>query len=297
MTMLATIRVRAFAAVTICALMLTGCFMTPGKFTSDLAITGADTFTFRYEGEIFFLGLSQLAQMDAATESFTAYCFDEETYESRDCTTQEIADQRESWEAVVEGRAAEAKRKASQIASVMGGIDPSDPEAADELVALLQRQKGWERVVHKGDGLFDVSYQVTGTMGHDFLFPMIEGFPSTNPFVEIYLRKGNQVRINAPGFATQNADAAGMGAMMGMGSLAGLAALGSVDSAVETGNAGEKGIPVVEGTFTIRVAEGIRILANNTDEGPTMDSGGEVLTWQVSPRSTQIPTALIAATR
>ncbi len=295
--MLATIRVRAFAAVTICALMLTGCFMTPGKFTSDLAITGADTFTFRYEGEIFFLGLSQLAQMDAATESFTAYCFDEETYESRDCTTQEIADQRESWEAVVEGRAAEAKRKASQIASVMGGIDPSDPEAADELVALLQRQKGWERVVHKGDGLFDVSYQVTGTMGHDFLFPMIEGFPSTNPFVEIYLRKGNQVRINAPGFATQNADAAGMGAMMGMGSLAGLAALGSVDSAVETGNAGEKGIPVVEGTFTIRVAEGIRILANNTDEGPTMDSGGEVLTWQVSPRSTQIPTALIAATR
>ena len=30
-------------------------------------------------------------------------------------------------------------------------IEANDPKAAEELVKLLQRQKGWERVVHKGD--------------------------------------------------------------------------------------------------------------------------------------------------
>jgi hypothetical protein len=119
-------------------------------------------------------------------------------------------------------RAEEAKEKAKQMAAMMGGIDPSDPKAADELVKLLKRQKGWERVVHKGDGVFDVSYRVSGTLGHDFLFPTIEGFPATNPFVQMIQRKGGQVRINAPGFAAQSGDAGGgMGAMMGMGSLAG----------------------------------------------------------------------------
>lgn len=33
-----------------------------------------------------------------------------------------------------------------------------------------------------------------------------------NPFVQVFLRKGGQVRINAPGFAAQNSDAGGIGA-------------------------------------------------------------------------------------
>lgn len=189
--------------------------------------------------------------------------------------------------------------EARQMAALMGGIDPSDPKAAEELVALLKRQKGWDRVVHKGDGLFDISYRVSGTLGHDFLFPMIEGFPSTNPFVQMIQRKGGQVRINAPGFAAQNAET-GMGGMMGMGSLAGLAALGARDG---TDDAGEDtgpmaGFPVIDGTFTLRAAPGMRILANNTDEGPDASTdGSSVLTWHITARTTKAPTALIAATR
>lgn len=72
MTIHATLRWRAAALLAGLALMLTGCFMTPGKFAAELAITGPDSFTFSYEGEIFFLGLSKLAQMGAASEqSFT----------------------------------------------------------------------------------------------------------------------------------------------------------------------------------------------------------------------------------
>ncbi|MEY4838363.1 MAG: hypothetical protein RLZZ475_2222, partial [Pseudomonadota bacterium] len=53
MTMFSTIRLRAAALLTGFALVLSGCFMSPGKFTSELALTGPDSFTFSYEGEIF----------------------------------------------------------------------------------------------------------------------------------------------------------------------------------------------------------------------------------------------------
>jgi len=56
-------------------------------------------------------------------------------------------------------------------------------------------------------------------------------------------------------------------------------------------------LPVMDGTFTIRTAPGMRILANNTDEGPATSAAGDVLTWQINSRTTQAPTALIGAAR
>ncbi|MFN4019876.1 MAG: hypothetical protein ACK4IC_05095 [Erythrobacter sp.] len=294
------IRLRAAALLAGFALVLSGCFMSPGKFTSELALTGPNNFTFSYDGEIFFLSLSKLATMEAARqEAFTpSECYNEETFETRECTAEEIAAQRAEWDAGAADRAAKAKKDADMMKAMMGGIDPSDPKATEEMVRLLERQKGWNRVVHKGDGLFEVSYSVSGTLGHDFMFPTIEGFPATNPFVQMILRDGGQVRINAPAFVFQNGDNP-MGAMMGgMGSLAGLAAMGAAD---QSGNGAPEaaqvlGMPVLEGTFTIRTAAGMRILANNTDEGPvSATDGGEVLRWNISQRTTAAPTALIAA--
>ncbi|MCU0949283.1 MAG: hypothetical protein MUF47_13710 [Porphyrobacter sp.] len=304
MTMFSTIRLRAAAVLAGLSLALAGCFITPGKFTSELALTGPDSFVFSYDGEIFFIGLSKLAQMGAGLDDtfVPSECYDEETFETRDCTEDEIASQRADWDAGAAERIEAKKKEAAQMAAIMGGIDPSDPKAADDLVKLLQRQKGWERVVHKGDGVFDVSYRAAGTLGHDFMFPVIEGFPATNPFVQMIQRKGGQVRINAPGFAAQNGDASGMGglgAMMGMGSLAGLAAMGAAEEMGKSdGEAATlAGVPMIEGTFTVRAAPGMRILANNTDEGPTETATGEALVWQITPRTTQAPTALIVASR
>jgi hypothetical protein len=308
MTKLSTIRLRAAAVLAGLSLALTGCFITPGKFTSELAMTGPDSFTFSYDGEIFFVGLSKLAQMGASLDdSFTpSECYDDESFETRECTEEELAQQRADWDAGAAERTESKKKEAAQMAAFMGGIDPSDPKAADELVRLLQRQQGWDSVVHKGDGVFDVSYRVSGTSGHDFLFPMIEGFPTTNPFVQMIQRKGGQVRINAPGFAAQSSDAGGMGgfgSMMGMGSLAGLAALGAAEEMKDKGSGDGAeggalpGFPMIDGTFTIRAAPGMRILANNTDEGPQAGSAGEVLVWQITPRTAQAPTALIATGR
>ena len=298
MTKISSIRLRAAAVLAGFALALSGCFMSPGKFTSELALTGPDNFTFSYDGEIFFLGLSKLAQMGAgAEEAFTASCVDDETFEARPCTSDEEAEQRAAWEAGAQERAAQKKKEAEQMAALMGGIDPTDPRAAEELVTLLKRQKGWQRVEHKGDGVFDVSYRATGSLGHDFLFPQIEGFPVTNPFVQMILRNNGQVRINAPGFATQNGDNPMTAMMGGMGSMAGLAAMGAA-GAGENGEAATAtlpSIPQIDGTFTIRTAPGMRILANNTDEGAASDGTSEVLTWKITPRTVQAPTALIAA--
>ena len=298
MTMFSTIRLRAAAVLAGFALALSGCFMSPGKFTSELALTGPDTFTFSYEGEIFFLTLSKLAMMGATTEEvFTpSECYNEETYEARECTAEELDAQRADWEAGAVERAAKAKKDAEMMKAVMGGIDPTDPKATEEMVRLLERQKGWNRVVHKGDGLFEVSYSVSGTLGHDFMFPTIEGFPATNPFVQMILRDGGQARVNAQAFVFQNGDNP-MGAMMGgMGSLAGLAAMGAAEEGAEGATPAEQipGVPTLDGTFTIRTAPGMRILANNTDEGPeAAPGGGELLRWTISPRTTQAPTALI----
>ncbi|BDI60748.1 hypothetical protein [Qipengyuania nanhaisediminis] len=275
------------------SLLLTGCLVTPGKFTSELVLIDEDRFTFTYDGEIFFLGLSKLASMGAANEAFKEQpCYVDGTGEERRCSANELAGQRAAWEAGAEARAAEATMQASQMAAMMGGIDPSDPEASAQLVRLLERQRGWERIIDKGDGVFDVRYSVSGELSHDFLFPTIEGFPSANPFVQIVLRDGDLVRVNAPGFSAGN-ESGPMGALSGLGGMAGLAAMGQASS-------GENGrdmpeFPAIEGRFTI-VTNGV-IRANNTDEGPVSTSRGEVLTWDISPRTSAAPTALVDLSR
>lgn len=294
MTRHSPIRYAAAAILAGLSLVLSGCFIAPGKFDSSLVLGDDDSFTFTYDGEIFFLGLSGLSQMGAAAEEFEAECTEEGSFETRECTPAEVAEQRAEWDANAPQRAAEAKQKAEQMSAMMGGIDPSDPEAAQELAELLMRQKGWERVVSKGDGVFEVSYSITGTMDHDFLFPMIEDFPSTSPFVQFILRDDDVVRINAPAFAAQN-DTNPMAAMMGgMGAMAGLGALG------EDGEAQDKpampALPRIEGDFTIVTRGDMRILANNTDEGANSTPTGEVLMWEISPRTKAAPTALVDLT-
>lgn len=287
-----TPRAAATALLAALSLLLSACFITPGKFTSELILTEPDRFTFTYEGEIFFLGLSSLAKMGAAADEFVAEdCYNEQTFEDRECTAAELADQRAAWDANAGMRAAEAAQQAQQMSAMMGGIDPSDPEAAAELTALLLRQKGWNRVEDKGDGLFDVSYSVSGELSHDFMFPVIEGFPTTNPFVQLILRDGDVVRVNAPGFSAGN-ESNPMSAMMGgMGSMAGMSAMGQ--SGPGLGEMPE--MPVIEGTFTV-VTNGI-IRANNTDEGSAPTARGEELQWKISPRTQAAPTALIELSR
>lgn len=264
------------------ALALAACLLVPGKFTSNLDIRKNGTFTFTYLGEIHMLALSKMAQ-DNKVEPFKAStCQSDETFEERPCTKAEIQQQKQDWEESQKQSAESRKRDAESMKAMLGGIDPSNPKAAEELAQRLRRQAGWRRVTYKGDGLFDVDFAISGKLDHDFVFPTIERFPMANSFVLIAARQDGTVRIDAAGFGPASGGEP-YKTMMG-----GLGGLGGEKTTPE-------GAPEVDGKFTIRT-DG-QILANNTDEGPQPDPTGQKLDWLVNLRTPAAPTALIKLTK
>ena len=307
-----TYRPRRFAAAALAvglAMVLAGCLLTPGKFTSSLDLRKGGTFTYRYDGEIHLLALSKLAQMGQAAEAdeyVEQSCYDEETFEERECTAEEKSEHRKEWDAAAADRKAKKEQDAAAMRAMLGGIDPADPAAAEELAARLRRQVGWTRVDYKGDGLFDVSFTLSGKLDRDFLFPTIEGFPLANFFVAATRRVGGTVRIDAPGFGPQAGgnpfQSMMMAGMMGGASEAAAAAAAEAaagdpsdgeapDAAAQDAMSEMPNLPKIEGTFTL-TTDG-EILANNTDEGATIGASGKTLKWAINVRTKQAPTALI----
>lgn len=263
------------------AMLLTGCMLVPGKFVSELTLLRDGTFAYTYEGEIHLMSMSKLMKMGSSAErgEFTAStCYDDETFEEKECSAEELAQQRADFEQSRAERAQNEAREAEQMKQMFGGIDPSDPAFGEELARRIERQAGFDRVMHKGDGLFEVSFRVAGTMDYDFVFPTFERLPIGNFFLYTARRDDGSVRIDAPGFAAQGA-ANPMQAMM--------------TGVNEGGGRNElpPGMPAPDGTFTI-VTDG-EILANNTDEGPSADPRGKRLTWAINRMTPSAPTALI----
>ena len=308
-----TTRPRRFAAAALAAglaVLLTGCLLTPGKFTSSLDLRQGGAFTYKYDGEIHLLALSKLAQMGQAAgsdEYVEEACYDDETFEERDCTAEEKAEHRQAWDEGAAARKAKKEQDAAAMRAMLGGIDPADPKAAEELAARLRRQVGWTRVDYKGDGLFDVSFSLTGKLDHDFLFPTFEGFPMANVFVTATRRVGGTVRVDAPGFGPQ-AGGNPFQSMMMAGMMSGASDVAAAEAAEAAADAAAEGadedaddtagmaetmpnLPTVEGTFTL-TTDG-EILANNTDEGASVGANGNTLVWAINVRTKQAPTALI----
>ena len=282
-------RIAATAFLASLALVLSGCLLSPGKFASRLELRKGGTFAYSYDGQIHLLALSKLAEMgakaDSGDEAFIEQpCYDDDTFEERACTDEEIATQKQDWAAAAEARAKEREREAEAMRAMLGGIDPADPEAAQELAERLRRQAGWDKVDYKGDGLFEVAFAIAGRLDHDFVFPTIERFPMSNVFVQLALRDGGTVRVDAPGFAAQAGGSPFGGMMSGMAGA--FAASDTNEDALP--------IPDLDGVFTL-VTDG-RILANNTDEGPRATAEGQVLEWKVNKRTQAAPTALVELT-
>lgn len=265
------------------ALLLGGCLLSPGRFASTLDVRQGGAFTYSYEGEIHLLALSKLAQMgEKAGDEFVAEtCYDDDLDE-RECTADELAGQRKTWNEGAAERKAKKEQEAEAARAMLGGIDPADPAAAEELAARLRRQAGWKRVEHKGDGLFDVSFALSGRIDHDFHFPTMEGFPMSNFFVAVTRRADGTVRIDAPGFAPQASGNPFQGMMAG---------LGGVPMPGEEGGPATPPLPKIDGTFAITTNG--EILANNTDEGPVAGTAGKSLSWKINLRTKAAPTALI----
>lgn len=272
-------RMLGIAAAATLALALSACLLSAGKFSSDLDIRKSGDFTFRYNGELIFLPLTEKPESQKIFEAQP--CYPDEGFEERDCTAQELTDQKSDWEKKEARRMKKDKRDAESAKAFLGGIDPSDPKSAEELADRLRRQAGWNKVEYRGNGVFDIEFAISSSLDHDFVFPALERFSMANAFVQISRRRDGTVRIDAPGYGQSSSP---MG-MMGMG--------GMMQSAIAEGGSGSGSDdkPVMDGHFTIRTDA--TILANNTDEGPKADPAGQRLDWKVSARTQSAPTALL----
>jgi hypothetical protein len=283
-------RIAAATALAVAAsVALTGCIISPGTFAATLDLRRDGQFTFTYNGQIYLLALSKLAEMaqdaESSDDEFVEQpCYDDDDFDERACTDEEIAEQRENWEEQQATKKKNAERESETMRAMLGGIDPADPEAAEELAARLRRQEGWKRVDYRGDGLFEVEFAISSRMGHDFAFPTFERFPMSNSFVTANLRQGSTVRIEAPGFAAQGSGNPFQGMMTGMAGV-----FGAISS--DEDEAEDPAMPAMEGTF--RIVTDAKILANNTDEGPTADPAGQALAWTINRRTQSPPMALI----
>ena len=274
------------------SMVLTGCFLTPGKFDSTLTLTKDNSFTLTYEGEMFFLPLAPGAMkdnIDTPAEFGGGYCFNDETYEERECSEEERAQQKADWEIDQSASAKNEEERLQQVAAALGGIDPKDPEAGNKMAQMLERQRGWNSVRYMGNGTFQVSYAITGQLGHDISFPMIEGIPSIQPFVQVILRDENTVRVNAPGFAKPAGDNPMTGLLMG-GFTQGINESLRGDATADPEDTSNN-VPQMRGTFRI-ITDG-KVLANNTDEGPSSINGRDTLSWDIAVTTSAAPTALI----
>ncbi len=295
------------------ALMLTGCLLSPGKFTADMTVMRSGGFTFAYQGEIHLMGLAQLVAMGAAMDSKgtdfipnpcygdpaqidgavlkTAYLQDGEAWTEeaieRECTAAEIERQKSEWEDQRAAKKAEDARMIDMFKELMGGIDPGSPDAIDEFIVRIKKQKGWRDIVHKGDGLFVVDYAASGRIDQDYVFPVIEKTRGLPPFIIAAARANGAVRIDAPGFS-----GSGDGGFLG-GGMSGLIpmlqAIGSMENKEEAKLFA--GLPKADGTFTIRT-DG-EILTNNTDDGPVASGAMKTLQWSINTRTKKAPEALI----
>lgn len=282
---------RRVAATLVAAatLLLSGCFVSPGSFTSSIDLRKDGRFSYAYNGEIYLLGLSKLAELGSKAKDSdpfkAATCYtDDADMKERECTQDELARQKADWEEDRQAAEAKNRRDAEMMKALLGGIDPSSPKAAEELAARLRRQAGWKSVVYKGDGLFVVDFAISGRLEYDFQFPTMERFPMANAFVVLNKRADGSVRMDAPAFGqpAQGNPMANMGQLAAMG-----AALGSDKDDKDAG----LNLPELNGTLLL-TTDG-QILANNTDEGPTTGPTGQRLEWKINPRTTTAPTALV----
>jgi hypothetical protein len=277
-----------FAAAGALALFASACLLTPGKFDASLDIRRDGTFTYRYAGEVMFItpAAAAAAQNDSSTiieveEVNKCFKDDEDLLagEERPCTAAEKEDFRKNAEAERVARAEREKRDAEQMKAMFGGLDPDDPKAVRQFTERLLSYDGWKSVTHKGRGLFQVVYEKSGRLDHDFVFPVFPEIDWIIPFVHASRRTDGRIRVAAPAFAQPQ----GMGGGMGMGAMAAMG--GMAEKANST-------IARPEGTFTLTTDA--EVLTNNTESGPTSGPGGtRVMKWMVGPLDSKKPEALL----
>lgn len=152
--------------------LLTGCLLSPGKFTSTLRISADRTFTFAYQGEVI--------QVDP-TSSMNSSSSDSDSSDNPDQTEEE--------------RKAAAEKKA-EVAKASADLETKRQAIAE----ALAKEAGYRSVRYVGDGKFIVDYEISGVLTSNFIYPFNLDGEVVFPFIAIEVRKEGTVRMKAPAF-------------------------------------------------------------------------------------------------
>lgn len=180
------------AVLTLTCVLLSSCYLVPGSFTAALDIRRDGSFTYRYVGDIAYA--SPDAPPRTEWQDSMARCFDDKTAKPRTCSKAETDQQRISHESIQNRDSKESAELAELI-----GFNPLDADANRKIAAEMMQYDGWKKVTYKGEGVFAVEYETSGTLERDFLFPTSPTAQVIIPFLSIR-RSGGVVTIGAPGF-------------------------------------------------------------------------------------------------
>jgi hypothetical protein len=224
---------------------------------------------------------SEETPADTSAEEVIAEATEDYGLTERTCTEEEIATQKSEWdETQKKAKDTEAQMK-KMFATMLGGIDPKDPKTIDRFTREVERLAAWNKVEHLGNGLFMIDYSTKGRLADDYAFPVIPRYALGEPMVHITRWDNGRVRVEAPSFHSDS-DFTTL-AMMGGGAAAAMAG----------GKTPDVQPIAVSGTFTLLTDA--RILANNTEEGPSdADAKGmQKLVWDIGPATFGPPMALL----
>jgi hypothetical protein len=247
-------RLARLSLLIIAPLMLFGCVLTPGKFVSTMSINADRTFNFTYKGEViaadlgkgFGKGLTGSDKKDSDGD-------DEPTDDAKPLL---LAEDR----------------------SEVGMADIAVKENSETLLknqaiaAALSKEYGYRSVHYVGKGKFEVDYSISGTLTHNFTFPINLDAEAMFPFVIVELRQGKLIRVKAPGFASETSKSGNtMGGTMG------------------------KETPFADGIFTLDTDA--EIVSQNNENGAAKLGARKSISWKVNPLTKDAPTAVLRLAR
>ncbi|RJF86179.1 hypothetical protein [Sphingomonas cavernae] len=179
-------RIGRLALAIVTPLLLTGCLLTPGKFTSTLSINADRSFTFAYKGEV--IAFDPSAEMGKALKDGAK--------EEPDAGNED-------------GGAEEDETLFTPIALQDEGKDAAETDADKErkhraIAEALSKEAGYRSVQYLGEGKYLIDYQVSGALTHNFVYPYNIDAEVIFPFIAIELRKNGTVRLKAPAFGNES---------------------------------------------------------------------------------------------
>jgi hypothetical protein len=268
------------------ALALSSCIYIPGLFDSSLSVEADGRFKFHYKGQIRFIAaeadLTGRGGRSTTWSDIMAYCYDDagnlkpvndaQGRPDRSCTAEAVAERKAEWE---NRRIADEEEEKAVIRMI--GFNPFDESENHKIAARLMQHEGWKSVIYRGKGLFDVDYQISGSLDRDFLFPMIPGVQIVYPFLTVRKLVDGQIAVEATGLVRS-----------GLESFAKEAGIGSSSEKTP--------LDWTSGTFEVRTVN--HSLVGNGRAIPTVPApAGEpqlrIMQWSIAPESDQIPLAHI----